>query len=45
MACYVPIKKRKDSKVTMRLLALSNNFTTDHNHLEIQAHDSRGDKM
>ena len=29
----------------MRLLALSNNFTTDHNHLEIQAHDSRGDKM
>ena len=45
MACYVPIKKRKDSKVTMRLLALSNNFTTDRNHLEIQAHDSRGDKM
>ena len=29
----------------MRSLALSNNFTTDHNHLEIQAHDSRGDKM
>lgn len=29
----------------MRFLALSNNFTTDHNHLEIQAHDSRGDKM
>lgn len=45
MACYVPIKKRKDSKVTMRFLVLSNNFTTDHNHLEIQAHDSRGDKM
>ena len=29
----------------MRFLVLSNNFTTDHNHLEIQAHDSRGDKM
>ena len=42
---YVRIKKRKDSKVTIRFLALSNNFTTDHNHLEIQAHDSRGDKI
>ena len=29
----------------MRFLALSNHFTTDQNHLEIQAHDSRGDKM
>ena len=29
----------------MRFLDLSNNFTTDHNHLEIQALDSRGDKM
>lgn len=29
----------------MRFLALSNNFTTDHNHLEIQAHDSRGENV
>ena len=42
---YVPIKTRKDSKVTMRFSASSNNFTTGHNHLEIQAHDYRGDKM